>query len=328
MKLLILGCILFNSLSYAQWHQTKLQTVSQYRVLNGEIEAVNKATVSAQTAGRVEKINYDVDDFVTEGAILVEFTNTEQKSNLNQAMANAKAAEIAFKQAQTDYRRIKDIFAKKLVAKSQLDQALSNRNALQAKSAAAKAAIVAAKKQLEYTVIRAPYAGIVTNRYIEQGETVSTGTAIMEGLSLMQLRVLTNIPQKIIKQIRDKPQAVIVLSDGTEIKADKITIFPYAETTTRTFKARLDFNTEASQLFPGMTVKVSFKIGEKLAILIPKSTIITRSELTLVYVRQDSASIPRQIKTGRQYGEFIEVISGLSVDENILLNPLTNLATK
>ncbi len=328
MKILIsvLVLLLTNSESIAQennnWYKATLQTVNHYRYLNGEIEAVNKATVSAQTAGRVQKLNYDVDDFVAKGSVIVEFTNSEQTAALNQALENAKAANIAFEQAQVDYVRIKDIYEKKLVAKSQLDQALSKQEALQAKYKAAQSAVVTAKKQKEYTIIRAPYDGIVTKRFVEIGEVVNPGSPIMEGLSLNQLRVVTYIPEKIINQVKNHPDAKVVIDDN-QIGAKNITIFPYADKASRTFKTRIDIDTKEGQLFPGMTVKVAFKVGEKQAIIIPHNSVIHRSELTMVYVKNGGTKILRHIKLGTSHGDNIEVISGLSPDDEILLNPLS-----
>ncbi len=313
---------LAHTVSNAQWYQTKIETVDSFRQLNGEVEAVNKATVSSQTAGRVEKLHYDVDDFVAKGSILVEFTNTEQKAALNQALSNAKAAKIAFEQALTDYERIKDIYAKKLVAKSQLDQALSNKNALEARYKAAQSAVVSAKKQQEYTVIRAPYDGIVTKRFVEQGEVVSPGTPIMEGLSLNKLRVVTYIPEKIINQAKANPQAKVIIN-GKQFNPKSITVFPYADRLSRTFKTRIDLETGETSLFPGMTVKVALKVGEKNTIIIPHNAVIHRSELTMVYVKSGNNKILRHIKLGSSYGDNIEVISGLSANEEILLNPLS-----
>jgi RND family efflux transporter MFP subunit len=313
---------------FAQWHLTETETINTYRQLNGEIEAINKATVSSQTTGRVEKLYYDVDDFVAKGSIIVEFTNTEQKALLRQVKANAQAAKIAFKQAVTDYNRTKEIYAKKLVAKSKLDQALSTQNALMAKSVAADAAVTQAEKLLEYTVIRAPYDGIVTNRYIEQGETVNPGTAIMEGLSLNKLRVVTHIPEKIINKVKANPQAKILL-EGRVIEVSDITIFPYADRLTRTFKTRIDLEADETQLFPGMTIKVAFKVGETQAILVPKSAIITRSELTMVYVKSNKGNkgkILRHVKLGSSDNVKIEIISGLNAGEEVLINPLSELA--
>ncbi len=313
---------LVQTTTFAQWYQTKIETIDSFRQLNGEVEAVNKATVSSQTAGRVEKLHYDVDDFVAKGSILVEFTNTEQKAALNQALSNAKAAKIAFEQALTDYERIKDIYAKKLVAKSQLDQALSNKNALEARYKAAQSAVVSAKKQQEYTVIRAPYDGIVTKRFVEQGEVVSPGTPIMEGLSLNKLRVVTYIPEKIINQAKTNPQAKVIIN-GKQFNPKSITVFPYADRLSRTFKTRIDLETGETSLFPGMTVKVALKVGEKNTIIIPHNAVIHRSELTMVYVKSGNNKILRHIKLGSSYGDNIEVISGLSANEEILLNPLS-----
>jgi RND family efflux transporter MFP subunit len=305
----------------AQWHMVQPQTIDIFRQLNGEIEAVNKATLSSQTNGRVEKLYYDVDDFVAKDSIVVEFTNTEQRAQLKQALANAKAAKITSEQAQIDYLRIKDIFAKKLVAKSELDKALSQRNSLLAKYTAAKAAVTTVEKQLEYTIIRAPYDGIVTNRYVELGETVSPGTPIMEGLSLNQLRVITHIPEKIINQVKSNPHAFII-SEDEKIIASLVTIFPYAEQLTRTFKTRIELEESHSSLFPGMTVKVAFKVGEKQAITIPQSALITRSELNMVYIKSGDKKILRYVKTGSQHDNRIEIISGLNSGEQVLLQPL------
>lgn len=314
--------IIVNNPAYAQWHTTTIQSVDSYRYLNGEVEAVNKATVSAQTSGRVDKINFDVDDFAAKGSILVEFTNTEQTAHVQQAKAIAKAAKISYEQAQTDYLRIKDIFEKKLIAKNQLDNALSNRNALKAKLEAAQSAVVSAKEQLEYTIIRSPYDGIVTNRYVEPGETVSPGTPIMEGLSLSQLRVITYIPEKIINQVKTDPQAKIINNDK-EIQSKKITLFPYADKASRTFKTRIDIDEDETGLFPGMTVKVAFKTGSNDKILIPLSSLITRGELIMVSVKHGNGKLLRQVKTGSNYGDNIAIISGLNAGEKILINPLT-----
>lgn len=318
----ILVLIWLSNLALAQWQKIETKEINSYRQLNGEVEAVNKSTVSAQTAGRVAKINYDIDDFVAKGSVLVEFTNDEQSAKSQQAKSNASAAKIAYEQAQTDYLRIKDIFVKKLVAKSKLDQALSNRNALKARSAAAQSAVVSANKQLEYTVIRAPYDGIVTNRYVEPGEVVNPGTPIMEGLSLKQLRVITHIPEKIINLVKSNPQAVI-LNNGKEIPSKEITIFPYAEKLSRTFKARIDVDADQSGLFPGMTVKVAFKTGSENKILIPKTALVTRAELIMVYVKHNDKKLLRHIKIGSQYGDQISVVAGLKVNEEVLINPLS-----
>jgi len=321
---LMLLLFLFTSPAIAQWMVITPQSVDQYRILNGEVEAINKATVSSQTTGTVERFYFDVDDFVEKGATIVEFTNIEQKANLKQAIAQAEASKIAYQQAITDYNRIKEVYQRKLVAKSELDRATSNRDSLKAKTSAANAAVVNAEKQLEYTVIVAPYDGIVTQRFVEQGEIVKPGTPIMEGLSLSKLRVVTNIPESIIASVKSNPEAKILVQNK-EIIANNITIFPYADSKTRTFKTRIDFNADEEVVFPGMTVKVAFKIGDYQSLMVPLSSIVTRSELNLLYVKQGQNKILRHVKLGRTRGENVEIISGLNVNEEVLINPLNDI---
>jgi RND family efflux transporter MFP subunit len=304
-----------------QWIEASEQPIPLKRVINGEVEAVNKATISAQTSGRVSAIHYDVDDFVPKGAIVVELTNTEQKAALRQAEANLEAVQAQFKQAKADYERIKDLFAKKLVSKSDLDKATSRYNALKAQIEAARAAVERARKQFEYTVIRAPYDGIVTNRYVEVGETVHPGKPIMSGISLDKLRVVAHIPESIILQVKKSMKAEVILPTGQRAPAKKITIFPYADPATRTFKARIDIEVENAELYPGMTTKVEFELGTKKAVVIPAKAVIRRSELSLVFVKNGEEILLRQVRTGDRLGDKVEIISGLRPGELVALDP-------
>ncbi len=305
----------------AQWIPAKAVEIPRKRILNGEIEAVNKATISAQTAGRVAAIHYDVDDFVPKGAIVVELTNTEQKAALRQAEANLKAVKAQYEQAASDYARIKDLYARKLVSRSDLDKATSAHNALKAQMDAAKAAVETARKQFEYTVIRAPYDGIVTDRHVEMGETVHPGTPIMSGLSLDKLRVVTHIPESIIFRVKEHEMAEVILPSGQMAPAKKMTIFPYADHATRTFKARIDIELKNTELYPGMSAKVAFHLGNKNAIVVPASAIMRRSELSLVFVRKGDHMLLRQVRVGDAIGDRREIISGLEAGEEVALNP-------
>ncbi len=313
-----LSLIFFSSQATAEWIKVRAASVPEYRLLNGEIEAVNKSTVSSQTSGRVSKFNYDVDDFVAKGSIIAEFTNVEQKAKLTEVKSNAKAAKIAYEQSEIDFKRTKDVYQKKLVAKSALDKALSHRDSSKAKWQAQTASVVNAEKQLEYTIIRAPYDGIVTNRYVEIGESVRPGKPIMEGISLAKLRVITYVPETIVDQIRSKLSASILLQER-DIAAKKVTIFPYADKATHSFKTRIEFDSQGVTVFPGMTVKVAFKLGEYSAILIPRTALTQRSELSLVYVRHGEQQILRHVKIGKIQGGDIEIIAGLDVGDEVLV---------
>jgi multidrug efflux pump subunit AcrA (membrane-fusion protein) len=97
---------------------TAYESAPRERVWDGTVEAVNRATVSAQTSGRVAAILYDVDDFVEAGAVIMRFTDTEQRAALGRAQAAAQEAEARFTEAESEQRRIAAMFESGTVAKA------------------------------------------------------------------------------------------------------------------------------------------------------------------------------------------------------------------
>ncbi len=292
------------------------------RDVDGIIEAVNQATVSAQTSGRVAEILYDVDDVVPAGAVIVRLKGTEQRAGLKGAEAALTEARARNAEATTSYQRIADLFQRRVVSKAQLDQATANRDAAAARLAAAEAGLTTAREGVGYTEIRSPYGGVVTKRLVEVGETVSPGTPLMTGLSLRDLRIETTIPQGIVMQVRKLKQAAVYVGDQ-RIEATKITIFPEAATPSSTFRARLDLPPGAIDIAPGMYVKVGLVIGEADRLLVPASAVTERSEVTGVYVIDSDGHVAlRYVRPGHRFGDKLEILSGLVAGERIALDPI------
>jgi RND family efflux transporter MFP subunit len=293
------------------------------RVWDGAVEAVNQATLSAQTAGRVVELPYDVDDYVPAGAVVVRFTDVEQQSAQRQARAQLAAAEAASREAEADYERISGIYERRLVAKAQLDASTARRDSARAALEAARAGARSSAEQVDYTVIRAPYPGIVVKRHVEVGESVRPGQALISGLSLGQLRVQVDVPQSDIGAIRDTRRAAVVLDDGARrVDATEVTTFPYADPTTHTFKVRVDLPEAETGLHPGMTVKVAFAVGETERLLLPASALVRRGEVSAAYVADATGVMLRQVRLGHRYGERYEVLAGLSAGERVVLDPV------
>ena len=113
---------------------------------------------------------------------------------------------------------------------------------------------------MAYTEIRAPYAGVVTQRHVQVGETVAPGTPLMTGASLDELRVVAEVPQSVIELVRAARKAAVYV-DGRRIEATGITLFPAAQPETDTFRARIDLPKGVQGLSPGMFVKVGLVVG-------------------------------------------------------------------
>lgn len=292
------------------------------RIYDGTVEAVHQATMSAQTSGRIAAVFFDVDDYVESGEAIVQFTDNEQQSALRGA--EAALAEALARQTQTeeDYRRIAGLLESGTASKRDYDEALASRDAAAARVSAARSSVDTAKQQLEYTLVRAPYSGIVTARHVEVGEAVSVGQPLMSGLSLETLRVVVHLPQQVAAQVRQFGSAEILTKEG-RVAASELTIFPFADSASNTFTVRVDLPPGQFALYPGMFVKTAFLIGDADRLLVPASALVRRSEVTGVYVVAPDQRVRfRQVRVGNVFGERIEVLAGLEESERIALDPV------
>jgi len=292
------------------------------RIWDGRIEAVNQATVSAQTSGRIAELPFDVNDFVDAGKVIMRFTDTEQRAALTRAQANLQEGQARFNEAEQEFERVSNMFDNGTVSQARFDQAKANRDAARARLNAVRSGVATAKEQLEYTVVRAPYAGIVAKRHVELGELVSPGQPLITGLSLQSLRVNVDVPQGMFHSIRTIGKAFVYIEDK-RIAADELTFFPVADPAANTFRVRVALPDGSATVYPGMIAKVGFVIGETNRLLIPTEAVVRRSELSAVYVANEDQVVLRQVRLGRRYGDSIEVLAGISAGESVATEPVS-----
>ena len=308
--------------------QTQLRPVPLERVWDGVVEAVNQGTVSAETSGRVTELPFDVDDHVPAGAVIVRFTAVEQQSGQRQAEAQLRGAEAAHREATADFNRIQSVYARKLVARAQFDQAMARRDTTGALLESARAALRAATEQLQYTVVRAPFAGVVTRRHVEVGETVQPGQPLLSGIGAGDMRISVVVPQSEAASIRTHNSAAILLDSvgDARIAARDLKIFPYADPQTHCIEVRLGLPANGAALTPGTTVKVAFVVGTEAQRQVPWTAVLQRSELTAVYVRSDGELQLRQVRLGHRHGAQVEVHAGLRDGEQVVVDAAAAVA--
>jgi RND family efflux transporter MFP subunit len=294
-------------------------------IFDAYIEAVQKATVTAQTAGRVLDVMFDVDDYVPKDSILIRIRDTEHGARVAQAEASLKEAQARLKEAQDQHQRLQGLFEKQHVSQADMDRAQADLEAGKARVEASRASLQQAREQLGYTVVKAPYSGIVVERHVEPGESVNPGQPLMTGFSLERLRAVTVVPQNLIEPVRDQAQArILVTGQGDrEILAERLTFTPYADQKTHTFKVRVDLPAGELGIYPGAFVKVGFVTGRQPVLTVPSSAGAYRSEVRGLYVVRDDGSVLfRQVRLGRAYGDQVEILAGLDAGERIALDPV------
>jgi len=314
---------------------TSLETVTleparvpRETVFDGVVEAVNQATVSAQTSGRVVELPFDVGDYVEKGEVIVRLRDTEQRARLTNAQAALAEAEARLAEAQRTYERIKDLYDKRFIAKAQFDRAEAELRSAQARVTAAEAAIREAREGLDYTVVRAPYSGIVVRRDVKLGESVAPGQPLMTGLSLEHLRVVVDVPQQHIGPLRRHRKARAILPGGKSVEVTGLRIPPAADPATHTFRvlATLPAGEQGANgsVLPGTLVKVAFVSGEEERLLLPPQAIVRRSEVTAVYVVDAEGRVAfRYVRVGTPAGDGrVPVLAGLEPGEKVAIDPI------
>jgi RND family efflux transporter MFP subunit len=292
--------------------------------LDGVVEAVHKTTVSAQISGQVKSVLFDVDDYVEKDEVIIRLNDKQPAARLKQAQAELKEAKARQQETQDEYERVKDVFKKQVVSKKAMDTAEAAKKAAQAKLDAALAGLEQAKEELEYTRVRAPYSGIVTERHIEVGETAQPGVKLLSGLSLEQLRVNVDVPQIMINAVRESDDVYIETPDGYVVPVSDKTVSHFAEPASHTFRVRLDLSGDDLRLFPGMFVKAVFEIGQRPVLVVPTRSIVSRSEVTAVYVLSVEGNISmRAIRQGRNLADgYTIVLAGLQDGEQVAIDPI------
>lgn len=290
------------------------------RFFEGRVEAVAQSTASAQTAGRVSAIHFDVGDAVPAGASIVTLVGVEQKESLNQAQAALNEAKAQRQAAASNFARVKSLYERKLLSKANYDDALAQINSADARLASAEAAKVQAEQQLSYTDVKAAFAGVVSARHVEIGEAVNPGMPLMTGFDPQRMRVLVDVPQTLIAAVQS--EAVSVLAQQ-RMSPEKVTVFPVADQQSGAVRVRLDMpNTVPASLYPGQLVKVALASAERDVMYLPRTALVYRGEIAAVFVVDGETPLLRQVRLGRAETERVEVLAGLRAGEKVAADPV------
>lgn len=288
------------------------------------VEAVRQSTLAAQVSGRVAAVNFDAGDYVKAGTVIVRLSAQELSSAVAGSRAQVAQADATLANARANYERQQQLFQQKFISQAALDRATAEFRSAEAAARAARAGAGQTAAVSGYTVITAPYSGVVAARHVEVGESVAPGTPLMTGFDPKDMRVIANIPQYKLAEVKAAPRvAVEIPSLNKWIDAAGVTVLPSADAATHTVKVRIDLPTNLEGVIPGMFARAHFSVGSARKLTIPSTAVVRRSEITAVYVvRKDTVSL-RQIRLGTPNGRGqVEVLAGLNPGEVIALDPV------
>ena len=289
------------------------------------IEAVRQSTVSAQVAGRIVELRFDVGDYVKKGEVIVRIDERAAAQAVEASEAQVRQAEAELRNARAQYERSKQLVAQKFLSEAALDKVESDYKAAQARLTALLAGASQAQTERGFATIVAPYSGVVSARHVELGEMAVPGKPLMTGFDPGTLRVTATVPQAQIGAIQASGKARIEIpSLGKWIEAKRVTIVPSADPRTHTTQVRLELPAEVRGVYPGIYARAHFIVGREPRLLVPRAAVVQRSEVVAAYVVGADGSLQlRQIRLGSASDErSVEVLAGLRPGELVAIEPL------
>jgi RND family efflux transporter MFP subunit len=319
----------------------------------GYITAHRQATVSAQITGTLTQVLIEEGASVKAGQVIAQLEDSGLHAALEVARANAKAsqAQVAqaraqLAQAQSDAQRQDELVAKGMVTRQAAEQ---SRTAVTAAAAllearnreadAARAQESQARVNFDYTVIRAPFAGVVTEKAAQVGEIVSplsagggfTRTGIGTIVDMDSLEVDVDVNEAYIGQVTPNmaAQAVLDAYPDWRIPAHVIAVVPTADKGKATVKVRVAVETKDSRLVPNMAARVSF-FGKKpdapaqvpTGVLVPAQAVVQRDGRSVVFVVTDGHAVQRSVTPAPQdFGSMKLLPQGVAAGDKVVVSP-------
>jgi RND family efflux transporter MFP subunit len=325
---------------------------------SGYVTARRQATVSAKITGKVRELLIEEGMHVEEGAVLARLDDTEASAQLALARAQltaarAQLAEIRAQlvQAERDYVRQQELARRELIAEQALDAALSQRDTLRARLAAAEEQVKVAQQsvtvadvQLVNTVIRAPFSGVVVAKAAQPGEMISpisagggfTRTGIGTIVDMDSLEIQVDVNEAYINRVTagQPVEAMLNAYPDWKIPGSVIAIVPTADRTKATVKVRIAIKQKDPRIVPDMGVRVSFldpqpsraaKPGTDVAVLVPAEAVRADGGTAVVFVYAADKVGRRTVTLGEQVGGNRQVLRGLREGEQVVLSPPESL---
>lgn len=297
----------------------------------GSVEPIHESSLSARILSRIIELELTAGQSVTEGQVLVRLDDTDLKARQAQATAAYDAAMATQNQAATEFQRAQSLRANNVISQSELDTAEANFLTAQAGVQRADQAVNEAKAVLEYATIRAPFSGIIVDKRVESGDTVTPGQVLLTLYDPTRMQLVASVREGLASKL-EVGQRVSARLESLDHECDATIseVVPQANIGSRSFLVKVTGPCPPG-IYSGVFGRLLIPIESEKVTLVPEAAILRVGQLTMVDLVEGEHVRRQMVRLGRTFdgasvatgvsGGDVEVLSGVEPGDTVLVFP-------
>jgi len=301
---------------------------------SGKIEATKSANLSTRMMGYVTNVHVSVGEVVKQGQVLVSINTTGLQAKLAQVNAKITQAASAFKGAEKDYNRFVILFDQESASQKEMDDMTTHYEVAKAGLEAVNQMKNEVNAQFAYANIKAPFNGVITNKFIKVGDMANPGMPLLAIEAPGEFEATAMVPESEISKIEIGGNVnVLVKSVNKNLSGVVAAVSTSAKNTGGQYLVKVALKSTDEKVLSGMFAIVHFSFEgnseSETNILVPTSAIVANGGLKGIYtVSEQNTALLRWLRLGKTYGSMVEVLSGLNADEQYILSAEGKLSNR
>ena len=299
----------------------KKEFISETYIVTSRIAPFKSDTISVKSPGPIEEVYVEVGDFVKKGHILLKIENDELEADKNNKEGELSESLAKLELEEKKLERLKALMNSPSFKRAEYEDQINivksaEGNLIKITSQYNKAKII-----FDDAILKAPYSGYISKRFVTKGNYVNTGAPVFELVNNEKFEIEANIPSDKVALLNKKKEAEIIFPDGKILKSSFRSIVPKENPNTRTVIVRFKplFNQKKSNLLINQNLNLKIFLKSKKQVkTVSKDAILIKNGNIIVYVVEDNIAKLKVVKTGIPYQNSIEIIKGLNVGEKVV----------
>lgn len=288
----------------------KTEALNASEAVAGTVRARLQSTLEAKLPGRIRAIRVKVGDDVKRGQIVAELEAREVEARLRQA-------EAVLAQAKADLDRYTALYNQKASTRQELES-------VRTRHAVAVASVNEAKSMLAEATVRAPFDGVITQDLADVGDLATPGRPILAIEAPGALRLEVAVSEALVGFVEVGQSVPVQLGEAIEVTGTVGEVAPSADPNSRTFLVKIDLP-EREGIRTGQFGRALLPTRQAEILRLPVEAVVRRGQLEIVFVVEDLKARLRLVKTGKRFGDRVEVVSGLNSGETVVIEGATSL---